>query len=173
MCSALSYYFTIPQENAKLLKEVEDDVTVDTDVATLPRTLDEAIPADQAARDSDQRAIVVTEMSGDFNMVGCNKAWSNLCGYAETEIIGKDSSILQNDQTNHLGLRDAVQRLFEEERAVKVVTTNKRKDGSRFRCHLTMAPLYNAQGKMTHCVAVLKNIDNVQTKGFRGTEFCV
>ena len=36
-------------------------------------------------------------------MIGCNKAWENLCGYAEPEILGKNSSILQGPETNYIG----------------------------------------------------------------------
>lgn len=60
-----------------------------------------------------------------------------------------------------VGLRDAVQRLFEEETPQRVVTTNYRKDGSRFKNLLTLGPIYDATGKMTHCVAQLMNVGNV------------
>lgn len=59
------------------------------------------------------------------------------------------------------GLREAVNRLFEEEKPIRVVTTNYRKDGSRFKNLLTLGPIYDAKGKMTHCVAQLKNLGNV------------
>lgn len=82
--------------------------------------------------------------------------------YAEPEIIGKDSSILQGPETNQLGLREAVQRLFEEEKPVRVVTTNYRKDGSRFKNLLTLGPIFDqASGKMTHCVAILKDVTHL------------
>ncbi len=92
----------IRKAEAKLLKEVLDDATVDTNV-DVPKTLKEALPDDMEIRASDNRAIVVTECTGKFNMIGCNQAWENLCGYAECEIIGKDSSVLQNPDTNHDG----------------------------------------------------------------------
>jgi PAS domain S-box-containing protein len=82
----------------------------------------------------------------------------NLCGFAECEIIGKDSSILQGPDTNIAGLHDAVSRLFEGEKKVHVVTTNYRKDGSKFTNFLTLAPLKDASGKLTHFVAILNDI---------------
>ena len=115
--------------------------------ASMPKTLEEALPSDPAERAKDTRPIVVTEMTGTFNMIGCNKAWENLCGYAECEIAGKDSSILQGPGTNHMGLRDAVQRLFEEEKPVRVVTTNYRKDGSKFENLLTLGSKTAQRGR--------------------------
>jgi PAS domain S-box-containing protein len=106
----------------------------------------------------------VTEACGKFNMIGCNKAWENLCGFAECEIIGKDSSVLQGPDTNFAGLHDAVSRLFEVEQKVNVVTTNYRKDGSKFTNFLTLAPLKDASGKMTHFVAILNDVGDRITK---------
>ena len=95
-------------------------------------------------------------------MIGCNKAWENLCGFAECEIVGKDSSVLQGPDTNYEGLRDAVSRLFEGEKKVHVVTTNYKKDGSKFRNFLTMAPLKDeVSGKVTHFVAILNDVGEI------------
>lgn len=146
----------IRKADAAHLAQVRDDSTINSDV-TVPRTLDEALPKDLSIRNADERAIVVTEATGSFNMIGCNKAWENLCGFAECEIVGKDSSVLQGPDTNFDGLRDAVSRLFEGEKKVNVVTTNYRKDGSKFRNYLTLAPL-KENGKITHFVAILKDI---------------
>jgi PAS domain S-box-containing protein len=150
----------IRKESDAILKEVleMDDATVTSNV-TVPKTLAEALPSDLDKRNADQRAIVVTEATGSFNMVGCNKAWENLCGFAECEIVCKDSSVLQGPDTNYAGLHDAVARLFEGEQKVNVVTTNYRKDGSKFINFLTLAPLRDeASGKMTHFVAILNDV---------------
>jgi PAS domain S-box-containing protein len=155
----------IRKDNEKILKEALDDITVGSEVS-LPSTLAEALPVDIAKRDSDQRAIVVTEATGSFNMIGCNKAWENLCGFAECEIVGKDSSILQGPDTNYDGLRDAVSRLFDGEKKVHVVTTNYKKNGSKFTNFLTLAPLKDeVTGKVTHFVAILSDIgENIKAR---------
>jgi len=149
------------KENDLILKETLDDATVSSNIS-VPRTLDEALPKDLNLRNKDRRAIVVTEATGKFNMIGCNKAWENLCGFAECEIVGKDSSVLQGPDTNYEGLRDAVSRLFEGEKKVHVVTTNYKKDGSKFRNFLTMAPLKDeVSGKVTHFVAILNDVGEI------------
>lgn len=91
----------IKKSDAKILANNEN-----TNLGLMPRTLEEALPSDAAKREADERAIVVTEMTGKYNMIGCNKAWENLCGYSECEIVGKDSSILQGPETNHMGKCD-------------------------------------------------------------------
>ena len=154
----------IRQESEAILKEVLDDQTI-TSTITVPRTLEEALPTDSEKRNKDERAIVVTEATGKFNMIGCNKAWENLCGFAECEIQGKDSSILQGPDSNYAGLHEAVSRLFEGEQKVNVVTTNYRKDGSKFINFLTLAPLKDGvTGKVTHFVAILNDVGDKISK---------
>lgn len=150
----------IRKESEAILRVVLDEPTILSNIS-VPKTLAEALPADTEKRHRDPRAIVVTDATGKFNMIGCNKAWENLCGFAECEIVGKDSSILQGPDTNYAGLHDAVSRLFEGEQRVNVVTTNYRKDGSKFTNFLTLAPLRDEQsGNLTHFVAILNDISN-------------
>ena len=59
------------KENNDILKDI-DDTTVATDVS-VPKTLAEALPSDINVKNKDKRAIVVTEATGKFNMIGCNK----------------------------------------------------------------------------------------------------
>ena len=93
----------IHKNDAKVLQRADDDDTLET-LSLLPRTLSDALPEDPEERaKGNTHAIVVTECTGAFNMIGCNKAWENLCGYEECEIVGKDSSILQGPDTNHIG----------------------------------------------------------------------
>lgn len=156
----------IRREDAELLRWFEDTAR-SNDYASdvpLPRTLDEALPRDRSKRNEDDRAIVVTECASGHCMIGCNKAWEDLCGYTESEVLGKDSSILQGPDTNHEALRGAMKLLFEDEAPVQVVTTNYRKDGSKFKNLLTLGPIKDAKGKITHCVAVLKDITHAKKK---------
>jgi len=46
-------------------------------------------------------AAIVTESSGPFEIIACNSAWSQLCGYQPEEALGKGpGSLLQGPQTN-------------------------------------------------------------------------
>lgn len=64
----------LKKENEEILRDALDDSTF-TSCLSVPKTLEEALPDDIEKRDNDPRAIVVTEASGSFNMIGCNKAW--------------------------------------------------------------------------------------------------
>lgn len=75
----------LQKENEDILRSALDDATFASSIG-VPQTLEEALPEDAEKRAKDERAIVVTEASGSFNMIGCNKAWENLCGFAECEV---------------------------------------------------------------------------------------
>ena len=64
----------IQKENEAILRAALDDATITSNVS-VPKTLAEALPEDAEKKNNDQRAIVVTEATGSFNMIGCNKAW--------------------------------------------------------------------------------------------------
>lgn len=123
-----------------------------------PKTLEEALPSDPAERPKDTRPIVVTEMTGTFNMIGCNKAWENLCGYAECEIAGKDSSILQGPETKPHGPQG---------RGPEAVRGGEARAGGddelpegrvEVRESADAGEQNSPTGKMSHCVAILKDI---------------
>ena len=62
----------IQKENDDILREALDDATV-TSGYSVPKTLEEALPDDPEKKANDPRPIVVTEATGSFNMIGCNK----------------------------------------------------------------------------------------------------
>lgn len=64
----------VRRENEDILRAALDDATITSNVS-IPKTLAEALPEDAQKKNNDPRAIVVTEATGRFNMIGCNKAW--------------------------------------------------------------------------------------------------
>lgn len=64
----------LQKENDAIRRAALDDATITSNVS-VPKTLAEALPDDEEKKNNDPRAIVVTEATGSFNMIGCNKAW--------------------------------------------------------------------------------------------------
>lgn len=106
----------------------------------LPRTYQEALPTDK----DDNRAIIVTEATYPFAVVGVNEPWQDLCGYKSEEALGKSmSKLIQGPKTNREGLKQAMEQLTDGADHVECNTVNYRKDGSMFNNLLTMGPLYD------------------------------
>ena len=80
--------------------------------------------------------------------MGVNEPWEDLCGYKSSEAIQQSmSDLIQGPKTNREGLKEAMNKLTKEgAENVEVDTVNYRKDGSMFKNHLIMAPLYDDKG---------------------------
>jgi len=98
-------------------------------------------------------ARVVTTVD-PYVIVHTNKAWSNLTGYAFTEVSQRTNAILQGPQT----MGHELQRLEESVKSGKEVTVtlvNFTKEGKAFKNKVHCIPLKNRSGNVTHFCARL------------------
>ena len=96
-------------------------------------------------------AIVITDASG--NILSCNPAFTQLTGYAEGEVLGKNPSILKSGKQNP----DMYQALWQTILSGGVwqgELVNKRKDGSLYTEEMTITPVRLDGGEITHFIAI-------------------
>jgi len=89
----------------------------------------------------------------DLPIVYANPAFVRMSGYSESEIIGQNCRFLQGDDRDQESLeilRDTLARQDECE----VVLRNYRRDGTLFWNQLTLAPVRDAGGTVTHYIGV-------------------
>ena len=85
----------------------------------------------------------------DHPIVFANRAFRELTGYAEGEIIGRNCRFLQGPETDPAPvqrIREAISR----EEVVVVELLNYRKDGSTFWNALHLGPIYNSDNKLAY-----------------------
>lgn len=106
-------------------------------------------------------AILIT----DANPVGppgpvvlyCNRAFTQVTGYAAEDIVGKTPRILQGKGTQS----DALERLsvgLRRWEAFRVELTNYRKDGSPFQVEIDIVPVSDETGWPSHYVSVQRDV---------------
>jgi diguanylate cyclase (GGDEF)-like protein/PAS domain S-box-containing protein len=98
---------------------------------------------------SPEGAVLVDAQNPAHPVVYVNPAFESLTGYAAAELVGKNLRVLQGDdrdQDARHRLRDALSR-GEPSRAL---LRNYRKDGSVFWNEMTVLPVRDAQGRITH-----------------------
>jgi PAS domain S-box-containing protein len=105
--------------------------------------------------DSIQHSPIATVVSdpkkADNPLVAVNQAFLELTGYSEDEVIGRNCRFLRGPDTENTQtskLRDAI---FEK-RATLAELVNYKKDGSRFRNAVMIAPLFDESGKLEYFV---------------------
>jgi len=110
------------------------------------------------AVESSNSGIVVTDNRlSDNPIIFCNQAFENLTGYSKEEIIGRNCRFLQrsdNQQGSLMLLKDAIS----SGRAVTIELVNYQKDGSAFWNELSIAPVKDSEGIVTHFIGIQNDI---------------
>jgi sigma-B regulation protein RsbU (phosphoserine phosphatase) len=93
----------------------------------------------------------------DVPLVWANAAFERLTGYQVHEVLGRNCRFLQEGLPPQPGL-DTVRRALASATPVTVVLTNRRADGSLFSNELSITPLHDDGGTLTHFLAVQRDV---------------
>ena len=95
-------------------------------------------------------AMVVTNPRRPDNPIEiANEAFCVLTGYPEREIVGRNCRFLAGDATEP-AVQAQIRSAVESQRPVLVDILNYRRDGSRFRNGVMIAPMFDAAGKLEY-----------------------
>ncbi len=115
--------------------------------------------------DAMRAAVVVADArQAEIPIVYTTPQFCDLSGYRPTEVIGRSCLFLQGDATEVEPLtqiRDAIA----HRRVCCVVLTNYRKDGTAFCNELTVSPLANHLGQVTHIAIINRTLTSRDSVG--------
>ena len=112
----------------------------------------------EQALNSANDGIVITDNRLPGNpIVFVNEAFENLTGYTKEEILNRNCRFLQGSDTNQLGL-EVIRKATSEGKPCRVDLRNYRKEGTLFWNELSVAPICNQIGEVTHFVGIQKDI---------------
>ncbi len=108
-----------------------------------------------AALEATAVAILITDRRGVI--IWCNPAFSQLTGYSAAEAMGQTPRILKSGKHDvafyrHLWKRILAGRIWHGE------IVNKRKDGSLYTQEITITPVCDARGEITHFISIEQDI---------------
>jgi two-component system cell cycle response regulator len=98
---------------------------------------------------SPEGVVLVDAQNPEHPVVYVNPGFESLTGYAATDLIGKNLRLLQSDDRD----QDARHRLREalgKGESCRVLLRNYRKDGTVFWNEMTVLPMRDADGRVTH-----------------------
>lgn len=108
--------------------------------------------------------LVITRCAGTDNPIEyANPAFERITGYTADEIIGRDARFMAApglDDAERTQLRLAIR----ERREVNVIFRNRRKNGDIFWNDLTITPVSDGRGKVTHFIGVINDITAVKQR---------
>ncbi len=113
-----------------------------------------------SAVEQSKEAITITDADLDLpgpKIIFVNPAFTRMTGYTAKEVIGKTPRILQGPRTDKAVLARLRQNLSRGE-VFDGEAINYRKDGKEFDLEWQIAPIRDASGKITHFVAIQRDI---------------
>lgn len=111
----------------------------------------------EGALQESEQARVVTDLQG--RIVYANKAWEELCGYRLQEVAGTlGLKFLQGPLTDSNKVRK-INESVKENKRVRVMITNYRKDGVPFMNQVQVSPLLGCGGRVTHLLGILNKMN--------------
>lgn len=127
--------------------DVDEDVRAAADLRLKERAMDEA-PVGITIADPDRP---------DYPIIYANAAFERITGYAVADVLGRNCRFLQNDNSDEAAIAE-MREAVREETFVSVELINERKDGEEFWNRVTIAPLFDEDGELTHYVGFQEDV---------------
>ena len=105
----------------------------------------------ESARDG----IMITDLHGTILHV--NQALCDLTGYIRDELLGRTPSLLKSGHHPAERYRELWRTILNRQ-SWQGELTNRRKDGSVFEASLTISPILDSQGRLTHFVGIQRDV---------------
>ena len=126
-----------------------------------PRRSSQAVEGARRVRDeaiaSVGVGILITDPHQPDNpIIYVNPAFERVTGYAAAEALGRNCRFLQGAGTDPSAVAE-IRQALKEERDLRTELLNYRKDGSSFWNELTISPLRDAKGRVTHYVGIIND----------------
>jgi PAS domain S-box-containing protein len=115
-----------------------------------------------------QNGVVITDATQDGHPIAyANPAYLAITGYSAAELIGKNPRLL-NANARDQAVLDDVRQALERGQPCSVLLRNHRKNGEPFWNELSIAPVEDAKGRLTHFIGVVIDAtERVQALGER------
>jgi len=95
----------------------------------------------------------------DNPLIYVNEGFEKLTGYTAREVLGKNCRFLQGNQTDHAAVEE-IRTAIKEQRPCVVELLNHRKDGTAFWNRLSITPVRDITGNVTHFIGIQSDITN-------------
>jgi diguanylate cyclase (GGDEF)-like protein/PAS domain S-box-containing protein len=162
---ALTLYSTdleaFDREEVKLLSELAEDLAygvVSQRTAIARRQAEESLKLRTRAIEASSNGIMICEARDpEMPIIYVNPAFERITGFGADEVVGRNPRFLSGEDTDQKGvvdIRESIHLGLETEAVVR----NYRKDGSLFWNELSVAPVRDEKGGVTHFVSVFNDI---------------
>ncbi len=114
----------------------------------------------QAINQSNHSVVIADYRQKGIPLIYVNRTFEEITGYAASEVIGKNCRFLQGQERNQKA-REIIRHAVKNGERCRVILRNFRKDGSAFINQLTLSPLKNSDGEITHYLGFQNDITHL------------
>jgi PAS domain S-box-containing protein len=111
-------------------------------------------------------SILTNPRAYDNPIIAANRQFEQLTGYSESELVGRNCRILAGPETER-AQSAALGRAVNSASPVVIEMVNYRKDGTKFRNAVMIAPLFDDEGKLAYFVGSQMEVAAGQSDGLR------
>jgi len=111
---------------------------------------------DEAIASASVGILITDPHQPDNPIIYVNPAFERLTGYGGAEALGRNCRFLQGADTDPSAVAE-IRQALKEECGLRIELLNYRKDGSSFWNDLTISPLRDAKGRVTHYVGIISD----------------
>lgn len=132
-------------------------VVIGTNI-TESKQLESELLIKNKAIDEAQTAIIISDAQQKNSPITyVNKAFETLTGYPVTEALGKNYRFLQGTGTDPSAIAEVENALSSEQPAI-ITLLNYKKNGTSFYSELTLNPVFNEKGVVTHILGLQSDV---------------
>ncbi|AVH73251.1 PAS domain S-box protein [Nostoc sp. 'Lobaria pulmonaria (5183) cyanobiont'] len=125
------------------------------------KLVEETLRLRERALTATSNGIIIADARLAYNPVlYVNPAFEQITGYSATDVIGQNCLFLQRTDTQQPALNE-LRSSIQTGTSCKVVLRNYRKDGTLFWNELSISPIHDDNGKLSHFIGIQRDISDV------------
>lgn len=101
--------------------------------------------------------IIISEAKRGNPIIYTNLGFEKITGYSSQEVLGKNCKLLQGKETNQKEL-NKLRQAIREQKSIRVTLHNYRKNKETFWNEVSISPVYNDEGKVTHFIGIQNDV---------------
>lgn len=132
-------------------------VSIRTDVTELKRNAEVMTLQSQAMENSQNAILIVSATLPDMPLIYVNPAFEKMTGYSRAEALGQNCRFLQGEDRSQSVL-DGLRGSLQDSAPRQILLRNYRKDGEMFWNQLSISPVQNDSGEVTHFIGIIEDV---------------
>jgi len=139
------------------LGTVREIVAVSRDITERKRVEERLRLSERAIAASSNGIVIADARQPDMPLIFVNQAFEQMTGYTAEEVVGRNCRFLQRDDHSQPEL-DRLRAAIKARESCTVILRNYRQDGTLFWNQLSISPIYDANGTLTHFLGLQNDI---------------